>query len=230
MTSPLSNLCSFRVLCPPGHFPSPSYNIRLPICLLRLPNQSYLHPCPDPVLLLIVPPTPSTIQGWGACPFPYHSLSLLEGCPIVSDFIAPPTRPPIEWPWALHPEPLDSTRVSSSANLHFTLSPIQRLQRYILNTSTALPPRDCGWCMWQLSALHLHSTPLWTPVSPTSNLLLLLLLLLDLSLSPKGMYIIGRWYFTPCTEAKETLYYVPIWLSLLLCICYCYTSSGGLLS
>ena len=39
--------------------------------------------------------------------------------------------------------------------------------------------------------------------------LLIFLLLLDRPLCPNGMRTVGRWCSTPCTEAKETLDYVP---------------------
>ena len=35
-------------------------------------------------------------------------------------------------------------------------------------------------------------------------------LLLNLSRCPNGVRIVGRWCSTPCTEAKETLAYIPI--------------------
>ena len=43
-----------------------------------------------------------------------------------------------------------------------------------------------------------------------------ILLLLVWPLCTDGMHIVGRWCFTPYTEAKETLYSVPKWLNLLL--------------
>ena len=47
-----------------------------------------------------------------------------------------------------------------------------------------------------------------------------LLLLLGRSLCPIGVRIVGWWCYIPCTESKETLYYVPIWFIALLCIHY----------
>ena len=53
-------------------------------------------------------------------------------------------------------------------------------------------------------------------------------LIIDRSPCPKGVRIIGRWCSTPYIEAKDTLESVTIWLSLIPCIRFCYTISGGI--
>ena len=42
-------------------------------------------------------------------------------------------------------------------------------------------------------------------------------ILLNRSPCTNGVWIVGRWCSTPCKEANNTLYSVPIWFSLLLC-------------
>ena len=56
----------------------------------------------------------------------------------------------------------------------------------------------------------------------------LILLLLGRSPFPDEVCIVGRWCSTPCTEAKETIKSVPIWLIALLCTRYRCPSSGSL--
>ena len=59
-------------------------------------------------------------------------------------------------------------------------------------------------------------------------ILLLIILCLDQSQCPKGMRITGRWCSMPWTDSKETIDSVPIWLSLLLCIRFYCSISGGI--
>ena len=47
-----------------------------------------------------------------------------------------------------------------------------------------------------------------------------IILLLNWYPLPNGVCILGQWCSTPCTEAKATLNYVPIWLILLHFIFY----------
>ena len=54
----------------------------------------------------------------------------------------------------------------------------------------------------------------------------LLLILLERALFPNGVRIVGKWCSTPCTEANETLDYVPILLVTLRCTFYRCPSPG----
>ena len=56
----------------------------------------------------------------------------------------------------------------------------------------------------------------------------LFIILLYRSLCPKGVRIIGRLCSTSCTAAKETLYSVPFWFSLILFNHWCCIRSGGI--
>ena len=42
------------------------------------------------------------------------------------------------------------------------------------------------------------------------DLFFLLIIIIDLPMCPNGMLIVGWWLFSPQTEAKDTLDYVPI--------------------
>ena len=47
---------------------------------------------------------------------------------------------------------------------------------------------------------------------------IIILILIERSMCPNGVRIVGQWCSTSCTEVKETLYSVPIWLITLCCI------------
>ena len=55
---------------------------------------------------------------------------------------------------------------------------------------------------------------------------LLLVLIIDRSPCPDGVHIVGRWCSKTCTESKETIYYVHIWLVTICCTIYCFPSPG----
>ena len=147
----------------------------LPVYLIsyqtyHMPTPSYHYPCPGPVLPLLVPLPPSTIQDWGEFTLTCWSMFLLEGCPDIPALDAPPMMPPPVRPWVLHQAPLDTTKVYSSTPIPWTLALMNRLQRLVLNAPTKTMPPSCGQCMWMLSELHLPSTPLQPSVFTTPYL------------------------------------------------------------
>ena len=56
-------------------------------------------------------------------------------------------------------------------------------------------------------------------LTPTSQTLFfdMINIILYRYMCPNDVLIVGRWCYTPCIEAKETLDSVPIWFVALLC-------------
>ena len=134
---------------------------------LLLPPSFHRFP-PNPLFLWV--PKSTWIPPVSFTPFPCHSLSLLECCPIVAVWYASTVRPPSVWPWEPPPAPLVATTVSSTNPFPRTLAPMHRLWGSAVETPTAPPYPDFSQCIWPLSVFHLTSKPLRPPVSPSSYL------------------------------------------------------------
>ena len=81
-------------------------------CIHTPPSHCPYH---GPVLPLLVPLSPSNIQGWVVCTSPRRSMLLLGEFSAVSALAAPPTRTLPDWPWLPYTDPLSVTIVPPSA-------------------------------------------------------------------------------------------------------------------